>query len=281
MYTKKTKRWTLLLYAVNNIRAAPPFFTPERSAPRDPIPVGRTASPSPLLPLPEKVDATATAAAMTTPVHPFRPSYLTCFEISELCPAKATTMGYIPNQGINTLHDPGLWRGRAGHHLLWRVEADVGVLDRRCGGVRAGMCRYEPLFHGREKQEEKREVILTHICALIRLRRPRAALLQRVELQRLPDQIVAIILGPTLVCIGLYLTLRHMVLAIDPKLSRIPPRAYPLIFVPADVSCLVVQAIGGGLQPPAARTTSSSRTATAPSSRASCCRSSSWASSAS
>ncbi len=32
-----------------------------------------------------------------------------------------------------------------------------------------------------------------------------------------------------------------------PSLSRIPPRWYPLIFVPADVSCLLVQAVGGAL----------------------------------
>lgn len=60
-------------------------------------------------------------------------------------------------------------------------------------------------------------------------------------------QIVAIILGPTLVCIGLYLTLKHAVTALNRSLSRVPPRVYPLFFVPADVSCLVVQAIGGGI----------------------------------
>ncbi len=60
-------------------------------------------------------------------------------------------------------------------------------------------------------------------------------------------QIVAIILGPTLVCIGLYLTLKHAVTALNRSLSRLPPRVYPLMFVPADVSCLVVQAIGGGI----------------------------------
>lgn len=66
-------------------------------------------------------------------------------------------------------------------------------------------------------------------------------------------QIVAIILGPTLVCIGLYLTLKHAVTALNPSLSRIPPRVYPLIFVPADVSCLVIQAIGGGIAASAGR----------------------------
>lgn len=66
-------------------------------------------------------------------------------------------------------------------------------------------------------------------------------------------QIVAIILGPTLVCIGLYLTLKHAVTALNPSLSRVPPRVYPLFFVPADVSCLVIQAIGGGIAASAGR----------------------------
>jgi len=60
-------------------------------------------------------------------------------------------------------------------------------------------------------------------------------------------QIVAIILGPTLVCIGLYLTLKHAVVALARDLSRLPPRLYPILFVPADISCLVIQAIGGGI----------------------------------
>ncbi len=66
-------------------------------------------------------------------------------------------------------------------------------------------------------------------------------------------QIVAIVLGPTLICIGLYLTLKHAVTALNPSLSRVAPRWYPWFFVPADVSCLVIQAIGGGIAAAAGR----------------------------
>lgn len=65
-------------------------------------------------------------------------------------------------------------------------------------------------------------------------------------------QITAIVLGPTLICVGLYLTLKHLT-SINPSLSRLAPRWYPLVFVPADVSCLVIQAIGGGLAAAAKR----------------------------
>lgn len=60
-------------------------------------------------------------------------------------------------------------------------------------------------------------------------------------------QICTIILAPTFVCVSIYLTLKHVTLALRPELSRFAPRWYPIIFLPADLSCLVVQAIGGGI----------------------------------
>lgn len=60
-------------------------------------------------------------------------------------------------------------------------------------------------------------------------------------------QICAIILAPTFICVSIYLTLKHVAINLNPSASRIPPRWYPIIFLPADVSCLIVQAIGGGI----------------------------------
>lgn len=54
-------------------------------------------------------------------------------------------------------------------------------------------------------------------------------------------------MAPTLICISIYLTLKHLCQALNPNISRVRPRWYPLIFVPADVSCLLVQAIGGAI----------------------------------
>jgi hypothetical protein len=47
--------------------------------------------------------------------------------------------------------------------------------------------------------------------------------------------------------VSIYLTLKHVALHLNPQLSRIPPQWYPRIFLPADLSCLIVQAIGGGI----------------------------------
>lgn len=60
-------------------------------------------------------------------------------------------------------------------------------------------------------------------------------------------QICAIILSPTLICISIYLTLKHICLSLSPELSRVRPNLYPFIFLPLDVSCLLIQAIGGAL----------------------------------
>lgn len=60
-------------------------------------------------------------------------------------------------------------------------------------------------------------------------------------------QMVVIIMAPALLCISIYLTLKHVCLSINPELSRLKPSLYPFIFVPLDICCLAVQAIGGGL----------------------------------
>jgi hypothetical protein len=66
-------------------------------------------------------------------------------------------------------------------------------------------------------------------------------------------QICTIILGPTFICVSIYLTLKHVSLHLNPQLSRLPPKWYPRIFLPADLSCLIVQAIGGGIAAAAKR----------------------------
>lgn len=65
--------------------------------------------------------------------------------------------------------------------------------------------------------------------------------------QAFETQICAIILAPTIICISIYLNLKHITTTLNPSLSRVRPNRYPYIFVPADVSCLLVQAVGGSL----------------------------------
>jgi hypothetical protein len=50
-----------------------------------------------------------------------------------------------------------------------------------------------------------------------------------------------------MLCVSIYLTLKHVALHLNASLSRIRPKWYPVIFLPADLSCLLVQAIGGAI----------------------------------
>ncbi|AEO67493.1 uncharacterized protein THITE_2116369 [Thermothielavioides terrestris NRRL 8126] len=157
----------------------------------------------------------------TTTIPPgWRPTYETCHEVSVLCPVKATTLGYYPNRGLNIFF-------AVAYALAAVVTLIFGVWKRTWGF----------------------SIAVTAGCIL-----ECVGYVGRTQLSTNPwndtafkTQIVAIILGPTLICIGLYLTLKHTVTALNRSLSRVAPRVYPLFFVPADVSCLVVQAIGGGI----------------------------------
>lgn len=67
--------------------------------------------------------------------------------------------------------------------------------------------------------------------------------------------LVCIILAPTLICAGIYLTLKHVARTVGPNFSRIKPRLYTWIFIPFDIFCLCLQAIGGGVDAAASDTT--------------------------
>jgi hypothetical protein len=154
-----------------------------------------------------------------TPTGRPRPYYI-CHELSAACPVSKTTQGYLPNKGINAF-----------------FAAAFGVAMVVCFAV------------GVKKRTWSYMAFITAGCAL-----EMAGYAARVPLHDNPwnssafqTQIVAIILGPTLICISIYLTLKHVCLALNPSLSRIRPSLYPWIFVPGDVTCLLVQAIGGSI----------------------------------
>lgn len=60
-------------------------------------------------------------------------------------------------------------------------------------------------------------------------------------------QICCLVLAPSFVAAGIYLTLKHLVLYCGPEHSRLKPRLYPWIFIGFDFGSIVLQAIGGGI----------------------------------
>jgi hypothetical protein len=60
-------------------------------------------------------------------------------------------------------------------------------------------------------------------------------------------QIIAIVIAPSFLAAGLYLTLKHLVMLLGPEKSRLRPRLYPWIFVSCDIFSIALQAVGGGI----------------------------------
>ena len=151
--------------------------------------------------------------------------YYSCHEVTPTCPVQATTLGYYPNRGIN---------------IFLAIAFAAATAATLALGIRTKTWSYTAFLAAGGALEL-------------------AGYAARVPLSDNPwnkhafeTQIVAIILAPTLVCISVYLTLKHVCLALAPGLSRVRPGLYPFVFVPLDVSCLLVQAIGGALAASAA-----------------------------
>lgn len=60
-------------------------------------------------------------------------------------------------------------------------------------------------------------------------------------------QICCLILSPSFLAAGIYLTLKHMVLALGPEKSRLKPKLYTWIFISCDIFSILLQAAGGGI----------------------------------
>ncbi|ENH69032.1 Sphingoid long-chain base transporter RSB1 [Fusarium oxysporum f. sp. cubense race 1] len=153
-------------------------------------------------------------------------SFDDCTDITALCPVSATVLGYVPNKGSSYFFTIcfailflssvalGVWK------KTWTYAATLG----------AGLLLETIGYIGRIQMNPnpwKSSAFQTQICCII--------------------------IAPTFICAAIYLTLKHVALALNPDLSRIHPRWYPRIFLPADLSCLIIQAIGGGVAAAAKR----------------------------
>ncbi|KAK4248309.1 RTA-like protein [Corynascus novoguineensis] len=151
--------------------------------------------------------------------------YYSCTQVTPTCPVSATTLGYYPNRGINIFFVIGFAAAMVVTLILGlkrKTWSYTGFIAAGCALELAGYGARIPLTDNPWNKHA------------------------------FETQIVAIILAPTLICISIYLTLKHVCLALNPALSRVRPHRYPFVFVPLDVSCLLVQAIGGALAASAA-----------------------------
>ncbi|GKU03517.1 hypothetical protein FLAG1_06140 [Fusarium langsethiae] len=153
-------------------------------------------------------------------------SFDECTDITDLCPVGATVLGYVPNKGSSYFFlicfailflsavGIGIWK------RTWTYAATLG----------AGLLLETVGYIGRLQMNPNpwnSSAFQTQICCII--------------------------IAPTFICAAIYLTLKHVALALNPSLSRFHPRWYPRVFLPADLSCLIIQAIGGGIAAAAKR----------------------------
>lgn len=148
------------------------------------------------------------------------PTYDTCFEVGPFCPVEATTYGYFPNFGGNVFF--AVWFG-----LLGVLQLGIGVYYRSWTMM-----------------------VALAVGGLMEL----AGYIGRVLMSNNPWnsdafklQIVCLVLAPTFIAAGIYLTLKHIILALGPEHSRLKPRLFTWIFISCDVGSLVLQAVGGGV----------------------------------
>lgn len=143
-----------------------------------------------------------------------------CTEVGPLCPVEASTYGYYPNLGGN---------------IFFTVFYGV------CGLFQVGFGLYYQSW--------------TFATALVMgAFLEMAGYIGRVLMNDNPWsppafklQIVCLILAPTFVAAGVYLTLKHIILYLGPEHSRLKPRLFTWIFIGCDVGSLILQAVGGGV----------------------------------
>lgn len=143
-----------------------------------------------------------------------------CEEISPQCPVELTTYGYYPNLGANSFF--------------------VAIF---------GICLLATIFLGIRKRTWTYLAVLTIGCFGEAI-----GYVGRILMHDNPwsgagfkTQICCLVLAPSFLAAGVYVTLKHIVRYCGPEHSRMKPRLYPWVFIGCDFGSIILQAIGGGI----------------------------------
>ncbi|KAH7409578.1 RTA1 like protein-domain-containing protein [Cadophora sp. MPI-SDFR-AT-0126] len=144
-----------------------------------------------------------------------------CKSISLECPVEATTYGYYPNLGANIVMVAIFAICAIAQIVLgikYRLRAYPIVVFLGCLGETVG-------YVGR---------VLMHSNPW--------------DTGPFIIQILLLIVSPSLLAAGIYLTLKHLVLHYGPEYSRLTPKFYTWLFVTCDAIGFLTQCIGGGIE---------------------------------
>jgi hypothetical protein len=163
-------------------------------------------------------------------------SFRNCTSVSPACPAIATTYGYYPSLGPNIalLTVFGIVViSQLGLVFIYRLWSYSFVI--------AAACLLE---------------VVGYIGRLLMHANPWSETGFRT-------QIICLILGPSFLAAGIYLTLKHLVIYFGPEHSRLRPQLYTRIFIGCDVASILLQAAGGGVAASAGKTEKNTKLADA------------------
>lgn len=143
-----------------------------------------------------------------------------CTTITPDCPVSATTYGYIPNLPANSIL-------LAIFALCLLSQIGAGIYYRTYSFLvfLAIGCTFEVLGYA------GRVMMHGNVWSKTAFRM----------------QITCLILGPTFIAAGVYLSLKHIVRYLGAQYSRIPPSYYTWIFIGCDIVSILMQAAGGGI----------------------------------
>ena len=143
-----------------------------------------------------------------------------CSSVTPECPVELTLYGYTPNLAVNAFFT-------ALFSLLCLAQIYIGITRRTWTymiAVVIGTFGEAVGYGGRlmmHKNPWDDAGFKTQICCLV--------------------------LAPSFLAAGIYLTLKHVVLYCGPEHSRLKPRLYPWLFIGCDFGSIVLQAVGGGV----------------------------------
>lgn len=143
-----------------------------------------------------------------------------CTSVTPLCPVEATTYGYYPNLGGNVFFIviyaicgiAQIYFSVRFRSWTFGVALIFGAFLEMAGYIGRVLMNSNPWDGGAFKL-----------------------------------QIVTLILAPSFVAAGIYLTLKHIILNLGSQYSRLKPRLFTWIFIGCDIISLFLQAAGGGV----------------------------------
>jgi hypothetical protein len=153
------------------------------------------------------------------PANATHHGYGYCTEVGPECPVSATTYGYYPNLSVNSFFIALFGLCLFAQLILGttrRTWTFLGVVVVGCFGEAVGYIGRILMHHNPWSGAGFK----TQICCLV--------------------------LAPSFLAAGIYVTLKHLVIYCGPEHSRLKPRLYPWIFIGCDFGSIVLQAIGGG-----------------------------------